>query len=369
MAAVLRQPAVARLLTGAVRPFSTTRPKLKRMNIGQTTHDRWGRRKTKSAVLRNLVEDLDHVSLGETKGAQFDFSVIKDGKISEEYLADQFIRQHIYSAKIDIGSIYQNIPDAVPTLQGKEPKEGKFIWDRQAARKALPEPEVVAAEQDTKGQTTDQVEEAHCTQVAVQEFPQSPQAANTNLLTFLQQRDIYRRGKVLDVPDFCVGSIVAVTRADKNLPRGSGRFVGIVTEMDPFQNRTAAMFTLRNVILDEPMEINIHKYSPLLQKIEVLRHQTWKGHETDLTMLRDYPPRFSTFAEDMPVEPQYTADYPFSYAPSESDRDDLKAWFDADFERRRRPGAPYMRREDNHPWGKLKTHKRKYRNINEREFP
>merc|ERR1739848_8750 len=135
--------------------------------------------------------------------------------------------------------------------------------------------------------------------------------------------------------------------------------------MDVFQNRMAATFTLRNVILDEPMEIVIHKYSPLIQKYEVLRHQVWKGHEKDLTMLRDYPPRFSTFAEDMLADPQYTFDNPYIYAPSDEDHAELKTWFDTDFERRRRPGAPYMAREDNHPWGKMKTHKRRYKNINE----
>ena len=44
-------------------------------------------------------------------------------------------------------------------------------------------------------------------------------------MTFLEQRDCYRRLQTLKVKDFCVGSIVAVTRSDPHVAKGHVRFV------------------------------------------------------------------------------------------------------------------------------------------------
>ena len=56
-------------------------------------------------------------------------------------------------------------------------------------------------------------EEQDCSQ----SFPKSPEEANLDLLNYLEQRDMWQRHQNLKVPKFCVGSIVAVTRADRCL--------------------------------------------------------------------------------------------------------------------------------------------------------
>ena len=55
-------------------------------------------------------------------------------------------------------------------------------------------------------------------------FPDSPEAANLDLLNYLEQRDMWERHKNIDVPNFCVGSIIAVTRADQFAPQGWTRY-------------------------------------------------------------------------------------------------------------------------------------------------
>ena len=59
-------------------------------------------------------------------------------------------------------------------------------------------------------------------------FPESPEAANLDLLNYLEQRDMWQRHQNLEVPKFCVGSIVAVTRADRFAPEGSTRFLFVL---------------------------------------------------------------------------------------------------------------------------------------------
>jgi len=154
-------------------------------------------------------------------------------------------------------------------------------------------------------------------------YPKSPEEANTDVMHYLEQRDCYNRLNVLKPKNFCVGSIVAVTRADPNSKTGSVRFVGICIKQNHWQNTLGASFTLRNVIDGEPLEIVFHLYSPLIQKIEVLRHQT-RSHE-DLCYLRDHPPMDSTVDETMEAVP-YTKE-PMQYVRPKDDMKRLKKWF------------------------------------------
>ena len=55
-------------------------------------------------------------------------------------------------------------------------------------------------------------------------FPDSPEACNLDLLHYLEQRDMWERRRVLHIPKFCVGSIIAVTRADEYAPLGFSRY-------------------------------------------------------------------------------------------------------------------------------------------------
>jgi len=55
-------------------------------------------------------------------------------------------------------------------------------------------------------------------------FPASPNDANLDLLNYLEQRDMWERQQNLPLPNFCVGSIIAVTRADRYAPEGWTRY-------------------------------------------------------------------------------------------------------------------------------------------------
>lgn len=63
-------------------------------------------------------------------------------------------------------------------------------------------------------------EEQDCTE----SFPDSPEACNLDLLHYLEQRDMWERRRVLHIPKFCVGSIIAVTGADEYAPLGFSRY-------------------------------------------------------------------------------------------------------------------------------------------------
>jgi len=116
---------------------------------------------------------------------------------------------------------------------------------------------------------------------------------------------------VLNIPTFCVGSILAVTYADKWSEMGSSKFVGICVHINPYVNTKGHMFILRNVIMDEGVEINFPFYNPLIQKIEVLLHQRWDNEVpgVGLRFLRDYPAEYSRVEENYKQDdyPEYTA--------------------------------------------------------------
>lgn len=108
------------------------------------------------------------------------------------------------------------------------------------------------------------------------------------------------------------------------------RFVGICIKKTP-ENHLASSFILRNVIANEPIEINFELYSPLVQKIEVLKHEKrtdTQGNE-DLTFLRDYPIKDSMVDENMEALP-YTEE-PAIYQPAVKDNIRIKKWFKQKF--------------------------------------
>jgi len=111
----------------------------------------------------------------------------------------------------------------------------------------------------------------------------------------LERRDMIRRRTVIDIPEFYVGSVLAVTVSDPNAPGKKNRFVGICIQ----RHRTGlrANFTLRNVIDGQGAEIRYDLYSPLLLKIEVLKLE--KRLDDELLYLRDTTPEHSTFPFDM----------------------------------------------------------------------
>lgn len=109
-----------------------------------------------------------------------------------------------------------------------------------------------------------------------------------------------QRRSVIDIPEFYVGSILAVTVSDPEAPNQSSRFLGICISRDGFGLR--ANFTLRNNIDGEGVEIRYEMYSPVIQSIELIRLE--KRLDDHLFYLRDAEPQYSTFPFDMQPEPQ-----------------------------------------------------------------
>lgn len=110
----------------------------------------------------------------------------------------------------------------------------------------------------------------------------------------LERRDMLRRREVVNIPEFYVGCIMAVTVSDQYAPGKKNRFVGICIQRTGCGLR--ASFTLRNVVDSQGIEIRYDLYSPLIQKIEVLRLE--KRPDDELFYLRDAPHEHSTFPFD-----------------------------------------------------------------------
>ncbi|XP_022293588.2 large ribosomal subunit protein bL19m-like [Crassostrea virginica] len=115
------------------------------------------------------------------------------------------------------------------------------------------------------------------------------------VLEMLHRRDMFRRRQNLNIPEFYVGSIVAVTVTDPYSPSKENRFVGIC-----IQRRFSGLdhnFTLRNVIYGQGIEIKYDLYNPNILSIECLRME--KRLDPELLYLRDCPQEYSTVPLDM----------------------------------------------------------------------
>ncbi len=110
----------------------------------------------------------------------------------------------------------------------------------------------------------------------------------------LEREDMIERRKQINIPEFYVGSIMAVSVSDPYAPGKTNRFVGICTRRDGYQLRHT--FTLRNVIDGLGVEIQYDMYNPTIQSIEVLKLE--KRLDDNLTYLQDCPPEYSTISFD-----------------------------------------------------------------------
>ncbi|KAK1805634.1 hypothetical protein P4O66_019912 [Electrophorus voltai] len=135
-----------------------------------------------------------------------------------------------------------------------------------------------------------------------------PPRQRTNPVKFRMEReDMVRRRRVLHVPEFYVGSVLAVTLSDPHAAGGDKRFVGICIQRSGAG--LGATFTLRNIIDGQGVEICYDLYSPLVRTIEVLKLE--KRLDASLLYLRDALPEYSTFDLDMkPVHISPTQDVP-----------------------------------------------------------
>lgn len=114
----------------------------------------------------------------------------------------------------------------------------------------------------------------------------------------LERRDMLNRRNNIAIPEFYVGSIMAVVTSDYCAPDKVNRFVGIC--IDRFGYGLNSQFVLRNVVDHQGLEINYRIYSPIVQNIEVLRLE--KRLDSQLYYLRDAPHEYSTFPFDMEAE-------------------------------------------------------------------
>ncbi|KOC59309.1 39S ribosomal protein L19, mitochondrial [Habropoda laboriosa] len=114
----------------------------------------------------------------------------------------------------------------------------------------------------------------------------------------LERMDMLARRAVLNIPEFYVGSILAVTHSDQHAPGKINKFVGICILREGSGLRTS--FILRNVINGESIEINYNLYDPTIQKIDCLRLE--KRLDNELLYLRDAPLEYSTFPSDMEAD-------------------------------------------------------------------
>lgn len=71
------------------------------------------------------------------------------------------------------------------------------------------------------------------------------------------------------IPEFYIGSILAVTYSEPHAPGKVNRFVGICIERQGSGLRAA--FLLRNVVDSQGVEVLYELYDPAIQKIECLR--------------------------------------------------------------------------------------------------
>lgn len=111
----------------------------------------------------------------------------------------------------------------------------------------------------------------------------------------LEKSDMLRRRRVIEIPEFYVGSVLSVTATDRNAPGKHNRFVGICIHREGYGLR--ATFILRNVIDHQGVEIMYDLYNPTIQKLEVIRLE--KRLDSELFYLRDALPEYSTFPFDM----------------------------------------------------------------------
>lgn len=86
----------------------------------------------------------------------------------------------------------------------------------------------------------------------------------------------------------------------------------------------------------EALEIQYPTYSPLIQKIEVLRHQKWENEmpRIGLRFLRDFPLEYSTVDSSMEAE-EYT-ETPSVRPWTEEDKNKIIDWFQMIYESRKR---------------------------------
>jgi len=115
----------------------------------------------------------------------------------------------------------------------------------------------------------------------------------------LVRQDCLRRRQQIEIPEFYVGSILAITYADLHAPDKNQRFVGRVISMEGFG--TNHKILMRNKVMGTMVNIKIDVYAPIIQSIEVLRLEKWK--DSKLQYLKSCDDSYCEISPDMMAEP------------------------------------------------------------------
>ncbi|KYM87311.1 39S ribosomal protein L19, mitochondrial [Atta colombica] len=115
----------------------------------------------------------------------------------------------------------------------------------------------------------------------------------------LERMDMMARRIHVAIPEFYVGSVLAITYSEPHAPGKVNKFVGICIERKGSGLR--AICVLRNVVNNQGIEVVYELYDPAIQKIECLKLE--RRLDSHLRYLRDAPAEYSTFSFDM--EPEY----------------------------------------------------------------
>lgn len=116
------------------------------------------------------------------------------------------------------------------------------------------------------------------------------------------RKDMLERRKLVSIPEFYVGSTIAVTISDPHSQGKTNRFVGICISRD--KTMLFSKIRVRNVIDSQGIEIEYDLYDPALQKVEVLKLE--KRLDNRLIYLKDALPEYSTV--DLNMEPEIHAE-------------------------------------------------------------
>lgn len=102
------------------------------------------------------------------------------------------------------------------------------------------------------------------------EFLPDPNPLHRNYIREkLERMDMIARRSQINIPEFYVGSILAVTYSEPHAPGKENRFVGICIQRKGCGLR--ASFLLRNVVDNQGVEVLFNMYDPSLQTIDCLR--------------------------------------------------------------------------------------------------
>lgn len=122
------------------------------------------------------------------------------------------------------------------------------------------------------------------------------------VLERLMRKDMLERRKLVHIPEFYVGSTIAITISDPHSQGKTNRFVGLCIARD--KAMLYSKVRVRNVIDSQGIEVEYDLYDPAVQKIEVLKLE--KRLDSRMIYLRDAQPEYSTV--DLNMEPEIHAE-------------------------------------------------------------